>query len=148
MPVGNSNSLFQRRHFDYLAQVIRELGCVTEFQRRGIATELAHRLRTTNTAFNPERFIGAATDTGRTDRAPYVAPQVPEATRAGTGDGMPYAPERTCTDCERGEAYTPATYWCGSNPATREYLCDTHALIGACCRPMSELPANEPRSIN
>lgn len=51
-----------RAHFEFIASVIRESGqFVTPDQRAWWAQEFANALTKTNTAFNYDRFISAAT---------------------------------------------------------------------------------------
>lgn len=121
MPVGNRRSTFQRRHFDVIAQTIRNLGCVTDFQRRGIALEFALALQATNSAFDLARFVATATGSD-VAALPLVAtpPVTPPVTRE-------YPDRHQCDDCHDG---TPATHHCGS-----VYVCAAHAMN--CCEPIT-----------
>lgn len=102
MPNGNSIPLFQRRHFDFIADFIAGLGSVTEFQRQGIALEVAEKLRDTNPRFDRERFIATATIPARPTpegtfnplditEVPALAPPGPEVPRCAISNCGDYA---------------------------------------------------------
>ena len=53
----------ERRHFEFIAAILKELGDNTtmgsEIGRRDVAHTFANKLRATNPAFNYERFMKA-----------------------------------------------------------------------------------------
>lgn len=116
-------NVFQRRHLNALAGILANLGCVTEFQRRSIATEMAYKLRPFNDRMNVDRFIAAATDAGRADRPEYTPAEVPT-------DPPPASPHH-CEYCSG-----VATHICSGTGRTA-YYCDNHAArLDDCCVPI------------
>lgn len=112
-------NMFQRRHFDFLAQTIAEIGCLTDFQRRDVALELGLRLKATNSRFSVDRFVAAC--------VPVAQDATPEPVTASTlSSGLAESHEcGYCTDTATyrhgGSDSVPALYVC-----TRHYLdCDT-----------------------
>lgn len=50
---------FQRRHFQFIADVVRGLDFLTPLDRHGVAEAFASELRRTNPQFDRERFLAA-----------------------------------------------------------------------------------------
>lgn len=127
MPVGERNALFQRRHYNAIAEIIRDLGCVTEFQRRNVAEEFARRISGTNSAFNRDRFVAAATDTGRTDREAYVPAQVPPP--------AVQAPIPLCEECGADATHIHTRVASDGSERRTTFFCYVHAGR-LCCTPL------------
>ena len=110
MPDSN-NPLFERRHYNAIAETIAALGCVTDFVRRNLATEFALRIAGTNSRFNQDRFISACM--GEPAPAPAPAPLQP---------------------CHIEGCQNPGTHVCRIAGPDYRY-CSMHCGSDTCCTP-------------
>lgn len=124
-------NLFQRRHLEFLAALIRDTDSLTPFERRSVAIQWAHKLRPTNSRFNVDRFIEAATQglevTGRNPLNPYSpVPQPVVIPDDATCAAYSYNLWGTCREPATHVVRTP----CGTGvDATVEstFFCANHA---------------------
>lgn len=118
MPVGNRGALFQRRHYEAIAAVVRSLGCVTEFERRNIALEFSLLIGGTNSAFNADRFIAACLPPSPPTPVVQAAPVAPAA--------------RTCEMCS-----DVATWQHVQRSRDTRYFCGRHGGSCRLCTPLA-----------
>lgn len=122
MPDNENAVTLQRRHFQFIAEMIRDTGSLTRFQKQSVAIEWAAKLRTTNSRFNADTFVAAATadvPEGRPEYVPTPPPVMP-VIPAGSVCAM--------TGCWRIPGYI-------HRPDDNRYFCARHAGSSECCVP-------------